>query len=62
MSDDPQIVWQYDNKQVPERILLEGEFLKDLSQDEIVEMSNRLTQGQGFNLKFRNKIHRILRK
>lgn len=36
LMDDPQIMWTYDRENIPERILLEGEFFKDISQEEII--------------------------
>jgi len=62
LTDDPQITWTYDKDNVPERILLEGDFSKVISQEEIIEISNGLMKKRSFIMCFLSRIRNILRK
>lgn len=62
LTDDPQIIWTYGKEKLPEKILLEGEFLKELSQEEIINMSNGLVIKRNIFKRFVKKICTKLRK
>lgn len=61
-TDDPQIIWTYGEEKIPEKILLEGEFLKELSQKEIIKMSNGLVIKRNIIKHLIKKIFTKLRK
>lgn len=61
-ADDPQIIWQYSRDDVPETIVIEGQFEKDISQSEIIKMSKQIGRTSGVLSRIINKLRRCFRK
>ena len=62
LADDPQIIWEYGRDDVPETIVIEGKFVKDLAPSDIIKMAKSIKTTPSFIRRSINKLCRWFRK